>query len=205
MDPQLRIKQKAKELFLRYGIRSVSMDEIAAQLGVSKKTIYQLFTDKDALVDAVMADEIIGMQREYLRTVEMARDAVHEIFLTLALFLEQFRNMNPVVLHDMEKFHDRAFRRIQQHKYEFLLKVIEANIEKGIREGLYRPEVNVDVLARFRLESVMLTFNIDLYPPKKYPLADISREVIEYLVYGLATPKGHKLIEKYKSDLLINH
>lgn len=205
MGPRERIKFKAKEQFLKFGIRSVSMDDIAALLGMSKKTIYQFFADKDALVDAVIADEIVEMQQECMKSVAQARDAIDEVFLTLKLTLEQFRNMNPVVHHDLEKFHAGAYQRIHQHKYQFILKLNEANITRGIREGLYRPDIHIDVIARFRLESMMLVFNIDLFPPRKYNLADLNIDIIEYLVYGLATPKGYKLIEKYKSELLQNH
>lgn len=205
MDSRERIKYKAKEQFLKFGIRSVSMDDIAAPLGMSKKTIYQFFGDKDALVDAVIADEIVEMQQDCTQTVAQARDAIEEVFLTLRLSLEQFRHMNPVVLHDLEKFHAGAYQRIHQHKYQFILKLNEANITRGIREGVYRTGINVDVIAKFRLESMMLAFHIDLFPPRKYNLADLSIEIIEYLVYGLATAKGCKLIEKYKSALLQNH
>lgn len=201
MDSKERIHAKARELFMRYGIRSVSMDDIANQLSMSKKTIYQFYSDKSELVDAIMEQEIGQMQAEYINYSQHARDAVDEIFLTMELTLEQFRNLNPVVLHDMEKFHFDSYQRINRHKKDFLLKIISDNIERGIREELYRPEMNVDVLAKYRLESLMLPFNIEMFPPKKYNLADVSRVIIEHYVYGLATAKGMKLIEKYKTEL----
>src|SRR4051812_4431565 len=88
-----RIRQKAKELFMRYGIRSVSMDDIATQLGISKKTIYQYFTDKDELVDGVVDEDVQNMQMECIETGSEAKDAVDEIFLTVERIVEQFRNM----------------------------------------------------------------------------------------------------------------
>lgn len=201
MDSKERIHSKARELFMRYGIRSVSMDDIANQLSVSKKTIYQFYADKNELVDAIMEEEIRQMQQECMNCSLNARDAVDEIFLTMELTLEQFRNLNPVVLHDMEKFHYDSYQRINRHKQDFLLKIISSNIERGIREGLYRVEVNVDVLSKVRLESLMLPFNIELFPPKKYNLAEVSRVIIEHFVFGLATSKGMTLIEKYRIEL----
>jgi len=202
METRERIQVKANELFMRYGIRSVSMDDIAAQLGISKKTIYQFFADKDELVDAVVDDEINGMQKDCSLCAKEARDSVDEIFLTMEQIVEQFRNMNPMVLYDLEKFHFKAYQKFLRHKNEYLGKIIASNIERGIREELYRPEVNIDIMAKFRLESMMLSFNMDLFPPRKYNPADVAKEAIEHYVYGLATVKGHKQIQKYKQEYI---
>lgn len=200
MDIKDRIRTKAHELFLRYGIRSVSMNDIAAQLGMSKKTVYQYFADKDELVDAALEDEIKKGQQDCIGCSNEARDAIEEIFLTMENIEEQFRHMNPTVVYDLEKFHYNSFRKFLKHKNEFLLEVIRKNIERGIKEGLFRPEINADVLSRFRLESMMIAFNIDIFPLRKYNLAQVTVEIIEHYLYGLATMKGHKLILKYKQE-----
>lgn len=193
-----RIKQKAKELFMRYGIRSVSMDDIATQLGISKKTIYQYFTDKDELVDGVVDEDVQTMQTDCLETGSLAKDAVDEIFLIVERIVEQFRNMNPMVIYDLEKFHVRAYQRFMEHKTKFLLQMIRKNLEWGVKEELYRPDINIDVLSKFRLESMMIPFNIDLYPPSRYNLADVTTEIMEHFVFGVASLKGYKLILKYQ-------
>lgn len=185
---------------MRYGIRSVSMDDIAMQLGMSKKTLYQYFADKDELVDAVLGDEVSQGQRDCTKCFTDSKDAVDEIFLTMEHIIEQFRNMNPMVLYDLQKFHFNSFQKFLQYKNEFLFEVIRKNMERGIREELFRPEINVDVLSRFRLESMMMAFNMDIFPPRKYSLADVTREIIEHYLYGLSTLKGHKLILKYNEQ-----
>lgn len=195
-----RIQFKATEMFMRYGIRSVSMDDIALQLGISKKTIYQYFVDKDELVDGIVDEDIREMQQDCRKCFEGSENAVEEIFLTMERILEQFRNMNPVLLYDLQKFHFRSFQRFMEHKNKYLLKIVRDNIERGIAEELYRPEINVEVLSRFRLESMMFAFNIDLFPPNKFNLADVTKEIIEHYLFGLATLKGYKLILKYKDE-----
>jgi AcrR family transcriptional regulator len=197
-NTKVRIREKAKELYLKYGIRSVSMDDIANQLGMSKKTIYQYFTDKNDLVDAVVEDDVCEMQADCMKCSEQAHDAIEEIFLTVDKVVEQLGNMNPMVLYDLEKFHVRAYQRFMEHKNKFLLQIIRHNLEWGIRDGLYRSNIDVDVLSRFRLESMMIPFNIDLFPPSRYKLADVTKEIIEHFVFGLASQKGHKLILKYQ-------
>jgi len=200
MEPKERILIKAEELFMQYGIRSVSMDDIANSLGMSKKTLYQYYADKDELVEAVVDGHIKGIQTDCGTSRDMASDAVHEIFITMEMIMDEFVNMNPMLLYDLEKFHFRAYQRFKDHKDKFLAQVIRHNIEWGIKEELYRPDINVDVLTKFRLESMMIPFNVAVFPPGKYNLASLSGIIIEHFIYGLATIKGHKLIQKYNEQ-----
>lgn len=200
MDIKERIRVKAEELFLQYGIRSVSMDDIANSLGMSKKTLYQYYADKDELVDAVVDNHITGMEHDCLRCKKEAKDAVHEIFITMERIMDEFSNINPMVLYDMEKFHFRAYNRFREYKNKFLAKVIQDNIEWGIREDLYRADINIDVMTRYRIESMMIPFNVSVFPPGKYNLATVSEQIIVHFAYGLATTRGHKLIHKYNEQ-----
>ena len=198
MEVKERILERAHNLFMRYGIRSVSMDDIAAQLGMSKKTLYQYFSDKDELVEGVISHKISFMQQECTHCRKQAKDAVQEVFFTMENIVEQLRNMNPMVLYDMEKFHFKAYQKFLEHKNKFLLRIIEENICWGIKEELYRPEINVDVLSKYRLNSMLIAFDQQVFPAGKYNLADVTKEILEHFIYGLATVKGHKLIQKYK-------
>lgn len=200
MGAKERILIKAEELFMQYGIRSVSMDDIANNLAMSKKTLYQYYADKDELVDAVVDGHIKEIQTDCLGCREDAKDAVHEIFITMERIMEEFNNMNPMLLYDLEKFHFRSYQRFRDHKDKFLAEVIRKNIEWGIKDELYRSDLNVDVMCKFRLESMMIPFNVAVFPPGKYNLATVSEHIIEHFVYGLATIKGHKLIQKYNDQ-----
>lgn len=200
METKERIAFKAEELFMQYGIRSVSMDDIANNLGMSKKTLYQYFADKDELVEAVVNGHINIVQGDCIDCRKGAKDAIHEIFLTMEHIMEEFNNMNPMLLYDLEKFHFKAYQRFREYKDKFLLQIIRANIEWGIRDELYRSDINVDVMSKFRIESIMIPFNVAVFPPGKYNLATTSEIIIENFAYGLATLKGHKLIQKYNEQ-----
>jgi TetR/AcrR family transcriptional regulator, cholesterol catabolism regulator len=200
MEIQERIRLKADELFRRYGIRSVTMDEIAAQLGMSKKTIYQYYADKDQLVDAVAVDEINYSQECCTKDAAASANAVEEIFRVMEFVEEMFRNMNPSMLHDLEKYHPSGFRKFLEHKNKFLYDMIKKNIERGIREELYRPEIDIEIMVRYRLETMMLGFNTSLFPTAKFNLVKLHQEILEHFLYGLATLKGYKLILKYKQQ-----
>ena len=195
-----RIQEKAEELFMQYGIRSVSMDDIAAQLGMSKKTLYQYFNDKDKLVDVVVDAELDKGRCECAACLQYSKNAVEEIFFTMEHIANQFSQMNPVLLFDLEKFHPASFQKFLRHKHEFLLEIVRKNLERGIAEELFRPEINADIISRFRIASVMMAFNLSVFPAKKYSLLEVTQEIIDHYLYGLATIKGHKLILKYKEQ-----
>lgn len=185
---------------MQFGIRSVSMDDIANNLGMSKKTLYQYFADKDELVDAVIEGHISEVEENCLACRQNASDAIHEIFLTMEHITEELSNMNPMVLYDLEKFHYRSFQRFKTYKDKFLAEIIKKNIEWGISEELYRTDFTVDVMCKFRVESMMIPFNVAVFPPGRFKLAALSEQIIQHFVYGLATIKGHKLIQKYNQQ-----
>src|SRR5215467_6874516 len=195
-----RITEKAHELFMRYGVRSVSMDDIAAQLGMSKKTVYQYYTDKEELVDAVLSAVLEKNRSECFRDRENAENAVHEIFQAFDMVQDMFSNMNPSIVFDLEKYHPDVYKKVKQHKNVFMYEVIKQNLERGIKEELYRPEINVDVLTRFRIESMLLVFDSEIFPTNRTQLISIQEEILEHFIYGLSTAKGQKLIQKYKQQ-----
>ncbi|HET7896386.1 MAG TPA: TetR/AcrR family transcriptional regulator [Flavisolibacter sp.] len=200
METKERILVKSHEQFNRFGIRSVSMDDIAAALGMSKKTLYQHFADKEELVSACFSQVMEQNRHQCLCDQKKAENPIHEFFLAYDMMQEMFANMNPVVLHEMEKYHPSAFRKFHEFKYGFLYKIISSNLERGIKEELYRPDIDVDVLVRFRIESVMLPFNSDVFPNNRTHLIHIELQLFEHFLYGLVTPKGQKLIQKYKTQ-----
>ncbi len=200
MEPQERIVGKAHELFMRYGIRSVSMDEIATNLGISKKTIYQFFADKDALVSAVVDIEITGNENECLLNSQKSENPVHEFFLALDMMEDMLRMMNPMVGYDMQKYHPAAFRKFNEHLNGFLYRQVKSNLEKGVEMELYRSDINIQILSRFRLSSMFLVFNPELFPLRKNNLHDVLKEITMNFLYGIASPKGHKLIQKYNQQ-----
>lgn len=200
MEAKERILVKTNELFNRYGIRSVSMDDIAAQLGMSKKTLYQYYTDKDELVHAVFDVALTTNRNNCLDCTKKGDNAIHEIFLSFDIMEEMLKTMNPSLLFDMQKYHPSAYKKFEEFKGSFLYKIIKANLERGVKEELYRDDIDTDILTRYRLYSVLLSFNPEVFPTIKTNPAYIEQQLIECFVYGLATPKGYKLIEKYKNQ-----
>lgn len=200
MELKERIKEKADELYRRYGVKSVTMDEIASQLGVSKKTIYQSYKDKNELVDAVIEDMLEYNKVCCSTSREKATNAIQEIYLGMETLQEMLDNMNPSILFDIERGHPQAFIKFKEFKYNFLFQLIKSNIERGKKEGLYREDVNTDFISKVRIEMIMLAFNEEIFPKHEYSLVYIQQQLLEYFLYALVTPKGYKLITKYKKE-----
>lgn len=200
MNIRDRIKQKADELFRRYGIKSVTMDEIASQLGVSKKTIYQSFEDKNELVDAVIVEMLDYNKICCQDSRKQAQNAVQEVYFGMESLQDMLDNMNPSILFDIERGHPQTFKKFIAYKNDFLFDLMKKNIERGKKEGLYRPEINDELMAKVRIETVMLPFNEELFPKNQYSLVYIQQELLEYFLFAMVTPKGYKLITKYQKE-----
>lgn len=200
MEPKERILQKAHELFNKFGIRSVTMDEIAAQIGMSKKTIYQSFSNKDELVDAIIEDHISRNKTRCEADGTLAENAIHEIFLSMEMVQDMLGDVNPTIFNDLQKFHPVTFQKLLQFKDLYLYKVVFDNIAWGIKEGFYREDMNIEVITKLRLSTMFLPFDQEIFPVHRYSLVQVEIEALELFLYGLATSKAHKLIVKYKSE-----
>jgi AcrR family transcriptional regulator len=193
-----RILFKARDLMLRNGVKHVTMDDIATQLGMSKKTIYQFYKDKDALVMAVVNFELEEQSLKCQRTQDTADNAVHEMFMLLEDIQQMFKNMNPMTMNEIAKYYPEAFARIQNHKDEFMHQIIKTNLIKGIEQGVYRKEIDPEILSIYRLETSFVPFNPQLYPFSKFDIGRVTLQIIENFIYGVMSLKGIELMEKYK-------
>jgi AcrR family transcriptional regulator len=198
--PKDRIKIAAHDLVMQYSVRSVSMDDIASKVGMSKKTIYQYFRDKDELVEAVVEDVLTKNECNCDIDRKNAENAVHEVFLSMDMLTEMFRSMNASVIYDLEKYHPKAFQKFLQYKNQYLYNVIKDNLKRGISEELYRSEINIEILSRYRLELMLLPFNPEFLRASKANLLEAEQEMITHFLFGLVNLKGFKLILKYQAQ-----
>ncbi|ASZ10763.1 TetR/AcrR family transcriptional regulator [Chitinophaga pendula] len=202
MEVQERILDTAFGLFRQYGTRSITMDDIAIKMGISKKTLYAHFEDKDDLVMNAIARYLQHMQDACVVSHEQGKDAIEALFRLMEILEEHTRNMNPVILLDLQKFHSRAYRLFQHYKDHYLKGTIRENLQRGISEGLYRADINVEVLTEFRTTSSLLCFQPELFSVSGFDMSHVQKVLLEHFLYGVASLKGFKLIELYKEQLL---
>ena len=197
------ILRVANDMFLQYGYKSVTMDDIARMAGVSKKTLYQFYADKNALVEATVISFVDEMKQQTEEDSRTSTDAVEEIFKALLFIDHTFRKINPVVVWDLQRFHPAVYRIFEHYKDGFMFGVVRDNLVRGIEQGLYRPELNVDIIARFRINSVMAGMSAQYTFPEQYDQKTVQRELLELYLHGIVSPGGLELIAHYKEKF--NH
>lgn len=200
MEAQKRILTKAHELFMQFGIRGVSMDEVAKDLGISKKTIYQFYEDKDALVEAVIHLETSESQNRCSLFKEKSENALQELFLSMDMMLALLAKIHPSVIHDIEKYHPKANQKYKDFKNKYLYTIIKDNLVRGIEEGIYREDIDVEILTSFRLITSFIIFNPAAFPNTQTSLPKLAAEITDHFIYGIISAKGLKLFTKYKAQ-----
>ncbi len=198
MEIKDRILNHAQRLFLRNGIKSVSMDDIAADMAMSKKTLYKWFENKDQIVMAGITNHLNGVQGDCAVVAGKAANAVEEMLLLSKWADEQFADIHPSIFNDLKKYHPTAWDLFRAHKNTFILAQITENLRRGMAEGLFRPDLDVEVLARLSLAQIELAFDSELFPAIQFSPMRVNQVFDEHFLLGVATLKGHKLINEYR-------
>lgn len=195
-----KILNGAVELFMKYGLRSISMDDIARHLTVSKKTLYQHFADKEDLITLVLEAHIETNRKQYEAITEKASNAIDELAQISVCLRKDMTETNPSVLFDLQKFHPKAWEVWLNHKNKYIRESVVRNIKQGIEEGYYRAEVNAEVLAAIRIELISMGFDQNVFPQSTFNLAEVQSQIFDHFVYGLCTDKGKKKYQKHKEQ-----
>ncbi len=198
METKERILHGAEELFFKYGIKSITMDDIAKHLAISKKTIYQFYSDKNELVETLMAAKLKEDEIEFQIIQKESANMIEEVFHMMKHISIIFSKTNPTIFYDLQKYHPKAWNLFQAFKHDCMARTIEASIERGKREGLVRSDVNSKVLSIMRIEQVEMGLNSEVFPLDKFKIVDIQLALLDHFLYGICTLKGHKMINKNK-------
>ena len=197
MDISKDIVVKAESLFLKLGIRSVSMDEICRELGMSKKTLYQYFNTKDALVKSVIETHVEREQVEIDEIVASSKDALDELSKIGSKVIRNIEDVSASTLHDLQKYYRSSFNILMKKQDGFIYECFFKNINRGISEGLFREDVNPEIVARIYAKTSYFVVDALSDPNIKYTRKQLIQELYNYHVRGIATTKGGKLWEKY--------
>jgi TetR/AcrR family transcriptional regulator, cholesterol catabolism regulator len=202
---EINIKDKilkgAEDLFMKYGIRSISMDDIARHLSVSKKTLYQHFADKEDIVTMTCQSHLNRNSQEFINIKDKSTNAIEELANISMCLKRSMEDINPSLLFDLQKYHPRAWSVWLNHKNKFIRDSVVRNLRQGIEEGYFRPEINTEIIAAMRLELVQLAFDEEIFPREKFRLPDVQMAIFDHFVHGLVTERGRKLYLKYKEKV----
>jgi AcrR family transcriptional regulator len=194
MEIKERITEGAAELFKTYGIKSVTMDTLASHLGMSKRTIYEVFSDKDELLMEVLASMAVKQRGLVKRILEESDNSIVAIFRLLEINREHFQDMSPVFMADLKKYHhDVLMKKTDKCDMPDFSNNIEV-IERGIKERWFRADINADLVNRCLFSLGKSIMDQDLYPYEQFTRKEvISNTFINYLK-GVSTPEGIELI-----------
>ncbi len=197
----IKILSRTLEIYMKYGIKSVTMDDVARELGISKKTLYQYFDNKKDLVFKTV-QYYIDLECESIVNIKKASDsAIDEMFSICHFFSQFLRERNPSLMLDMQKYHPESWELFKNHKQTFAYQHVVDNINAGIKEGMYRRDFDIDIVAKLYISRIEAIIDNQLFPYNKYPLMHVVLEMICYHIRGIATPAGMQYLEEKKKTL----
>ena len=204
MEIKERIIAKAREQFFRYGVKSVTMDDIARELGISKKTIYQHFEDKDAIVHQLMMAEMANDKCEWDELDGSSNNVIEKIVKSMDIIRQAFAEINPSTFFDIKKYHPKTWQLFQDHKQNFIMESIRKELLEGIKQGFFRADIKVEILVRMRLEQIEIGFDPQLFPPNKFSLIEVELTMLDHYIRGILTPKGLEVYQEFMRNALNN-
>jgi TetR/AcrR family transcriptional regulator, cholesterol catabolism regulator len=199
-EQQEKWLKRVEEMFFRLGIKSLTMDDVARELGISKKTLYQFVENKDDLVAKVMdrhmseqckVDEVLHQQ---------ATDAIDEMVRAIRQIMTEFQQMKPNLVHEMQKYHREVWERVNNFQRDYIYQIAKNNLEWGRRDGLYRLDFDLETAARFYIAGAMTIFDDQWFPKPPYTFEGLFREFITNYLYSVVSDRGREVLKAKLSE-----
>ncbi len=199
-EKKREIVTQATEVYMRLGIKSVTMDEMARQLGISKKTLYQYFSDKN---DLVM--QCIELSQEHeanviAKILTTHSDAIDQLVAITSFIVKQFQQIHPSIIFDLNKYHPAVVKKMNCHRDEFVCGCIESNLKLGIEQGVYRENLNAEIISMMHIVMIDGLMSGAIQQMSKKKPEEVYSEFVRYHIRGIASENGlkhlHELVKK---------
>ncbi len=190
------ILKKAGEIFLKYGFKSVTMDDIANDLGISKKTIYKYYKNKVELVDEAVSYFHADMHKTITAICAVGYNAIQENFEIKKNFKNMFNNSDDSPVYQLEKYYPKTYKKIIANELSIYKECITNNLVKGIREGLYRKDINMELSAKFYFSLMLSVHDSSLHTYNKNTMNQQEFHALEYHTRAIATKKGLQVLQE---------
>lgn len=190
------IVEKVRELYEKYGIRSVTMDDVVHEMGISKKTLYEYFSDKTELVAAVM--ESLYQQRKHFMS-EALGDKVNAVEEMLSYYIVQtkmIKDHKPTLNYDLKKYYPDIYTQVTERKRKHIYESVFRNLQQGKEQGLYRDDLNEEIIARLNLMRVEAIMSSGIFKQEEIVAPDFFKEIFTYHMYGIVSDKGRIILEQ---------
>ncbi|MDY3034230.1 MAG: TetR/AcrR family transcriptional regulator [Odoribacter sp.] len=188
--------ENISDLFLKYGLRSTSMEDICTHLKISKKTLYQLFSNKDDIVEQVMVYRRNNYHTQQQLKKLRQLDAIHMMLNIRDHIIENFNSRLPANLFDLKKYHPEVYKKANKIDQESIQALFNEIINKGIQEGNFRSSINQEVQVYLFVKQMLILSEPELISEIKYPIATIVSTIVENTLRSFVTPQGQKILEE---------
>jgi len=188
---------KSRELFMKHGVKSLTMDEIAKEMGMSKKAIYQFVENKSDLIRLTLED-FLEEERKLLHGIlKNSTNSVDEMIKMIDYFLQVVREFKGSTIHELETYYPQTWKVYNEYRFNFMLGLIKTNLENGVKEGFYRDHMDIDIISKIYILANDILLNQDLFPTDKYPYLNLYREFLGYHLRGIVSAKGLKYLNDH--------
>lgn len=194
-EKKIDILERSTGVFLRLGIKSVTMDDLARELGISKKTIYKYFADKNELVSTIIRFKV-NEDCNAVAGCKTSTNAIEEMFVVSEFIMEQLKNVTPTVFFDLKKYHPEAWQIMEDHKWNFVRNLIKQNIERGIKEEIYRKNADPLILSGLYVSATDTILNSQIFPWPHYKFQDVYMQMILNHLFGISNTKGREYLKQ---------
>ena len=189
------IIEKVSELYQQYGIKSVTMDDVASELGMSKKTLYRYVSNKDDLVH-YFVDHIQEQRKCSVENIKGQNlNAIEELMAVNEHVIQMLKSYNPSTEYDLKKYYPQHYGKIRKLRRNNMYKAVLENIEKGKKEGLFRREMDANIIARVHVSRIENSFANEMFTIDELTSRSFVTEMMEYHIRGIASKKGIEFFE----------
>lgn len=191
-----QILHTAIELFLSQGFKSITMDDIARELGISKKTVYTHYNNKEAIVEASTSRVFTVICGGIDLICGRDLNPIQELYDIKKFVLEHLKGERSSPMYQLQKYYPKTYRKLRQGQYNYMQNCITDNVQRGIDLGVFIKDVNVQFVSRIYFIGVTGIKDESIFPQSQFPANDLYDMYLEYHIRGIVTPKGRKILNK---------
>jgi AcrR family transcriptional regulator len=197
IDLEKSIVVTSTELFLTLGFKSVTMDDIAEEMKISKKTIYTFFANKEALVQSVVFSVYSYITTNLTQIREKASNPISELYEVKMFIMHQLKGEKTSPQHQLRKYYPNIHKELQKKQFDFMTKSVKKSLTKGVEMKLFRPSIDIDFISRMYFNGMVGIKNVDMFPIEKYSPEQLMENYLDYHLRAIVTDNGMKLLSSY--------
>ncbi|WP_299223102.1 TetR/AcrR family transcriptional regulator [uncultured Aquimarina sp.] len=191
-----KIIEKANDMFLNFGFKSVTMDDLASEMGISKKTIYAHFQNKTKLVEATTDHLFCTISDGIDAILEESKEPIEELYAIKAFVMYHLKDEKTSPQYQLQKYYPKIHNNLKVKQFEAMQECVIENLERGIKKGVFRDNIDIEIISRLYFMGMVGIKDQEMFPRQIFPVSKLMADYLEYHVRGIATEKGLEILNK---------